>query len=394
MKILQVISSMDPIGGGVSEAVRQLSEAAIAQGCAVEAATLDAPGCKFLAESAFPIHALGPGKTHFAYSARMTDWLAQHAGRFDAIVVNGLWQYHGFAARRAARAAGIPYFVYPHGMLDSYFKRAHPVKHLKKWLFWPWCDYRVLRDAAGVCFTTEEELLSARGSFGLYSAKEVVVNLGIAAPPAGRSRQESAFYARWPELRGKKLVLFLGRIHPKKGCDLAIRAFAEVFSHDAEWQLVLAGPDQMGWQANLESLLPDLQMEGRCTFTGMISGDQKWGALSAADCFFLPSHQENFGVVVAEALACGTAVLISDKVNIWREVEAGGCGLVAPDTLAGTISLLRRWKQMDSAERQRTREKTVPCFEHHFEISQAAARLIQTLRATLARGVAEMYANV
>ncbi len=393
MRILQIISSMDPECGGVTEGVRQLSEAAMAQGCHVEAATLDPPGAAFLRESSFPIHPLGPSLTPFAYSSRMLPWLLQNAGSYDVMVVNGLWQYHSYAARKAALSAGIPYFVYPHGMLDSYFKRTYPLKHLKKWLFWPWGDYRVLRDAAGVCFTTQEERLSAAKSFWLYSARELVVSLGIVAPPSGRVRQAEAFYARFPALRGKRLALFLGRIHQKKGCDLAIRAFAEVLAAEPDWHLVLCGPDQVGWQAELEKLAGALGLNGRLTFTGMLSGDQKWGALRAADFFFLPSHQENFGVVVAEALACGLPVLISDKVNIWREVKEAGAGLVAPDTLAGSIAMLRSWNALGIEPRQRIREKTVPCFEHNFEIRQAAAKLIETLQASVSGDRAHIYAN-
>jgi glycosyltransferase involved in cell wall biosynthesis len=393
MRILQVISSMDPQAGGVTEGVRQLSEAAMALGCQVEAATLDAPAAAFLRESSFPIHALGPAATTFAYSPRMLPWLRERVGSYDAVVVNGLWQYHGYAVRQAAQSAGVPYFVYPHGMLDPYFKRAYPLKHLKKWLYWPWGDYRVLRDAAAVCFTTEEERISAGRSFWLYRAKEVVAGLGIIAPPTDRIRQTSAFHERFPALRGKRLALFLGRIHRKKGCDLAVRAFAEVLACEADWHLVLAGPDQVGWQAELERMAQSLGIGGRVTFTGMISGDEKWGALQAADFFFLPSHQENFGVVVAEALACGLPVLISDKVNIWREVRDAGAGLVAADTLAGAISLLRSWKSFNEEERRRIRERTVPCFEHKFEIRQAAAKLKEALEATVSRERADLYAN-
>jgi glycosyltransferase involved in cell wall biosynthesis len=380
MKILQVVGTMDPRAGGVTEAVRQMSEAAIKLGCDVEAATLDLPGADFAKTSRFPIHALGPFSTAFAYSRRMLPWLLEHGRSYDVLVVNGLWQYHSFAVRQAARKLGVPYVVFPHGMLDPYFKHAHPLKHMKKWLYWPWGDYRVLRDAAAVCFTTEEERLAARQSFWLYAAKEQVLNLGIAPPPGDANVNRAAFYRRYPNLAGKRLAVFLGRIHPKKGCDLAIRAFAEVFGADSDWHLLLAGPDQVGWQAELQKLAASLAIAGRTTFTGMISGDDKWGALQAAEFFFLPSHQENFGMVVAEALACQVPVLISDKINIWREVTQAQAGLVAPDTLAGAVSLLQTWRSMTSDQKTNMRAQTLACFETKFEIRQAASQLVETLR--------------
>src|SRR5262249_6303466 len=132
-----------------------------------------------------------------------------HAAAFDAVVVNGLWQYHGFGTRLALRRLDMPYHVFTHGMLDPWFKRAYPLKHLKKWLYWPWAEYRVLRDAAGVLFTSEEERLLARQSFWLYHAKEHVVAYGTSAPPQNGDALREAFLATHPQLRGKRIVLFL-----------------------------------------------------------------------------------------------------------------------------------------------------------------------------------------
>ncbi len=128
-----------------------------------------------------------------------------------------MWQYPGLAARRAARALGLPYFVYTHGMLDPWFKRAFPLKHLKKLLYWPWGEYRVLRDAAAVCFTCEEEMILARQSFALYKAREAVVSYGTSAPAGDPDTQRAAFLGAYPALQGKRLLLFLSRHPCEKG---------------------------------------------------------------------------------------------------------------------------------------------------------------------------------
>ena len=381
MNVLHVIASMDPRHGGVSEAVRQLAEMSITLGCHVEVATLDIPGQAFLADFPFSVHALGPGRTHFQYCPKLRDWLLANISHYDVVVIHALWQYHSIAVREAALKQKVPYVVYTHGMLDPYFKRAHPLKHAKKWLFWPWGDYRVLRDAKAVLFTTEEECRLARQSFWLYSAREVIAHLGTSGPTVNTEDQRSAFLSLYPVLKNRRLALFLGRIHPKKGCDLAIEAFARVLAADPDWHLVMAGPDQIGWQKDLEQKAANLGIAQRVTWTGMLQGAQKWGALRAAEFFFLPSHQENFGVVVAEALACGTPVLISDKVNIWREIEAEGAGLVAPDTIKGASDLLRTWILLASDGQARLRTGAVPCFEKRFEIGRATAKLLETLKA-------------
>ncbi len=188
-------------------------------------------------------------------------------------------------------------------------------------MYWPWAEYRVLRDAQAVLFTSEEERVLARQSFWLYRCNEIVVNYGTAKPSGNPELELNQFFSRYPELRNKKLVLSMGRIHPKKGYDLLIEAFAKVLGPHSQWHLVIAGPDQVGWQKKLNHRAEQLGVASRITWTGMISGSLKWGAYRAAEIFVLPSHQENFGVVVAEAMAVGLPPLISNKVNIWREIR-------------------------------------------------------------------------
>jgi glycosyltransferase involved in cell wall biosynthesis len=133
-------------------------------------------------------------------------------------------------------------------------------------------------------------------------------------------------------LRGKRLLLFMGRLHPKKGCDLLLEAWATTLANDPAWHLVFAGPDELQWQQTLAARAAALGLADRVTWTGMLRDTMKWSAFFAAEVFALPSHQENFGIAVAESLACGVPVLISREVNIWREIEAVHAGLVASDT--------------------------------------------------------------
>jgi glycosyltransferase involved in cell wall biosynthesis len=306
---------------------------------------------------------------------------------YDAVIVQGIWQYSSFGVWRALRGTATPYFVFPHGMLDPWFKRTYPAKHLKKLLYWPWAEYRVLRDAAAVLFTSEQERLLARESFSLYRCNEVVVNYGTAAPAIDLADAREDFFHAFPQLRGKRLLLFLGRLHEKKGCDLAIRAFAAARKSAAGGQplhLVMAGPaaDEK-YLAHLKRLSQtELSAESGnspVTFTGMLGGSQKWGALSAADAFILPSHQENFGIAVAEALACGTPVLISKEVNIWREIEADQAGYAEDDDLFGTTRVIERWLATPEEVRAVMRGNARECFARHFEIHRATDSLLEAL---------------
>ncbi|HEX8280535.1 MAG TPA: glycosyltransferase, partial [Chthoniobacterales bacterium] len=262
MKILQMVQTLDPSTGGVARAVLSLSQALASRGHATEIVSLDEPRARWVAEAGLPVHALGAGLTSYRYSRTLLPRLREAARAFDRVIVNGLWQYQSFAAWRAFRRAAVPYFVFPHGMLDPWFKRTYPLKHAKKWLYWPWADYRVLRDAAGVIFTSEEERVQARTSFWLYRCTDRVSPLGIEKPAADDCAGE-AFLSAFPELRGRRILLFLGRLHPKKGCDLLVEAFGQLAARHRNVSLVVAGPDQIGWKRELQSVAERLQIAER-----------------------------------------------------------------------------------------------------------------------------------
>lgn len=381
MKILRSTHTVNPALGGPIESIRQSSSALLRRGHAVEIISLDAPDDPWVRETPVPVNALGPGRGSYGYTPRFSDWLEKHRANYDAVIVHGLWQYSSFGVWRALAGTDTPYFVFPHGMLDPWFKRTYPLKHLKKWLYWPWAEYRVLRDAAAVLFTSEEERRLARESFWLYRCHEKLVNYGTAAPANLEAAREK-FFAAFPHLRGQRFLIFLGRLHEKKGCDLLIQAFAEAQSSAATGplHLLMAGPcadDE--YRRDLLRLAAERARSDSIIFPGMLAGEIKWGALSAAEAFLLPSHQENFGIAVAEALACGTPVLISNQVNIWREIEADGAGFIENDDLAGTANLLKRWLATSSETRATMRVNAQKCFRTRFEIERATDSLLAAI---------------
>lgn len=379
-----MVQTLDPSVGGVAPAVLSLSRGLARRGHKIDIVTLDDPAAPWLANNSqawtdLTVHALGVGSTRYRYSKQLLPWLRAHGGSYDCVVVNGLWQYMSFAAWRCLHKTATPYFVFPHGMLDPWFKETFPFKHLKKWLYWPWADYRVLRDAAAVIFTSEEERIQARKSFWLYRCHEAVSPLGLESPSPISSQTKETFLARYPQLRDTRILLFLGRLHPKKGCDILIDALPHHSDPENVISLVLAGPDQIGWEKYLRARVADLDMASRIVFTGMVQGETKQGALASADAFILPSHQENFGISVVEALAVGLPVLISERVNIWREIDEDRAGYVESDDLAGTTRLIERWLATSPAEREVMRANARKCFARRFEINHAAESLLRII---------------
>ena len=348
-------------------------------GIGVEAVCFDEPNAAHFTGMPLVANGLGKGYTKYAFHAGLISWLKSNLFRFDAVVIHGLWAYHSIGAWSVLHKSNVPYFVYTHGMLDPWFKHTYPFKHLKKWLFWPWADYRVLRDASAVLFTCEEERLLASKSFWLYKANERVVKFGAATPPQNTAQLRECFFSEFPYLQGKRLLLFLSRIHEKKGCDLLIEAFARVASAVPDLHLVIAGPGQSGTVAGLEALAKRLGVQHSITWTGMLRGNLKWGAFYASELFILPSHQENFGIAVAESLGCGLPVLISNKVNIWREIYFDGAGLVGGDNLEDTVNNLRCWVDKTEDDRVAMGVQARKTFLDRFTVQAMAKSLLDTI---------------
>lgn len=353
----------------------------VAAGHEVDTVALDTPGTSLDPRlNSRTVYQLGPPHGKYSFAIRLEPWLREHGLSYDIVIVHGMWQYHGYCVAKVARSTGMRYVVFLHGMLDPWFGKRYPWKHLKKWLYWPWGEYRVLRDARFVLFTTAEEMRLARKSFWLYKAREKLVGYGIKARdiPPGAARE--TFLSIYPHLRHTRNLLFLSRIHPKKGCDMLLEAFSCHARTDPTLHLVIAGPDGVGWQSQLTNQATRLGINDRVTFTGMVKDEMKWGAYDAADVFILPSHQENFGIVVAEALASGLPVLTTFQVNIWREIEEAGAGIIAEDTQQGTNKLLERWLELSSNARRAMRDKTIQCFETNFELNTVTAQLLSAIR--------------
>jgi glycosyltransferase involved in cell wall biosynthesis len=383
MRVLYVLRTLDPEWGGPVEGVRRMSQALIALtngATSIEIACSDSPNTTWHSDWNSPVHALGAGKFGmYGYNAGLARWLRSEVKRFDVVVVSGIWMYHSFATSAAASKAGVPYLIYVHGALDPWFKKYYPVKHLKKTLYWKLVEGRVFQDAARVVFTTEEERVLAKNAFHPYRCEEQVISYGTAQPPHPIERMlERQFRQAVPELRDDQYLLYLGRIHEKKGIDLLIKAFSEEGLLE-KTHLVIAGPGETATATALRELANASPARERIHWTGPVYSEQKWGAIRGADALVLPSHCENFGISVAEALGCGVPVLISNKVNIWREVKASGAGLVDDDDRLGTARLLKSWASLPVDAKTAMRTAASRCFQQHYLIQRGAEELHRVL---------------
>ena len=392
---MHIIGSMDPITGGPCQGIRNSNPAMRRLGVYREVVSLDDPASAFLGSDDFPIHALGPAKGMWQYSSKLLPWLVANVHRFDVIVINGLWIFSSYAGWKAVRMAKknskvrqgkIPQlFVMPHGMLDPYFQRApeRRIKPIRNWLYWNLIEKRLLNDADGLLFTSETELLLARETFKGYNPyKEFNVGYGIIPPPAYSKQMKAAFVQKCPLLNDQPYLLFISRVHNKKGVDLLIESYIKLLDKVANLpKLVIAGPglDSVFGKKIYKRATSSPLLRQSILFTGMITGDAKWGAIYGCEAFILPSHQENFGIAVVEALSCSKPVLISDQVNIWREIESGGGGIIAKDTLQGTIELLQKWCNLTLEEKNDIGCSALNVYHRHFDIEHSSNKFYNAI---------------
>lgn len=372
---------MDAKKGGPSEGIRQLQSEITHQNLPIECDIVCLDDDINVKENDYAkVISLGSGKGVFSYSSKLKKWLLDNICNYDVVIIHGLWQYQGYITSKICKKYSVPYIVYSHGMLDPWFKKTYPAKHIKKLIYWMLAEKNVINGAKAVVFTSEEEKILARDSFPFYKPNESVTAYGTAGYTGSSEIALSEFRKRFPKLADKKLILYVGRIHEKKGCDILINSFAELVKNTTEYHLFLAGPDDGKYALELKKLVSDLGIEEFVTWGGMISGEVKWGAYYSSQIFCLSSHQENFGIVVAEALSCSIPVVTTDKVNIWREIEGSNAGSISKDnTDSFTKSLIQFVGEYEKNKNQ-YKENALFCFKNNFDIKLVAKSFTKIIK--------------
>jgi glycosyltransferase involved in cell wall biosynthesis len=356
MKILHVIANLAPRYGGPSQACWEMARAVAQLGHQVSIYTTnqDGPG-ELAVPLSRPVWREGVEVCYFPIQAPRF-WgtslplalaLRRKVPASDLVHIHSLYLFHNLVAGHWCRRFAVPYLVRPHGTLDPFIHRRHRWrKRLMEHLF----EQRNIRQAAALHFTTAEEAkLAAPFTF---QTPGLVVPLGINFDEFAVLPEPGRFRCRYPEIGDKHLILFFGRVNFKKGLDILAKAFGAVARRRQDVHLVIAGPDNEGWGGRVHTWLNEEDIEARTTFTGMLLGPEKLAVLRDASLFVLPSYSENFGLAVIEAMAAGLPVIISDQVNIWREVQASGAGRVIPvDSAALAAQILDLLDKPEAARR-------------------------------------------
>ncbi len=365
MKVLHVIASVDSRAGGPAIAMAGLCKAQRAAGVDVSVlATMRAGSARDVADDlnahGVAVTTVGPTRGGLARHPQLDAVMRSLAREVEVIHAHGIWEEIQVAAARSAVAMCKPYIITAHGMLTPWSLKQ---KWLKKQIYLALRLRKVLNGAAAIHYTSAHERDLSAQAISL-KPPALVEPLGVdlgefeMLPPAGGLR------SRFPQMMGKKIILFLGRIYPGKGVEYLVPALAAMKTRDA--MVVIVGPDQ-NFQATIEQLINRHGVRDRVLFTGMMRGRERLEALVDADLFALPSEHENFGIVVVEALACGTPVVVSDGVALHGEVVAGQVGSsVRVGDVSQLAAELDRWFGDDSLRRAAA-ERARPFVRQHFD---------------------------
>ena len=388
---------MDPKSGGPCQGIRNSNTEMAKLGTTREVVSLDPPDAAFLGMDDFPVHPLGPTTGVWQYTPKLKPWLLTNLSRFDVVIINGIWIFSSYMAWKTLKIIkkqqpnkAPRLFIMPHGMLDPYFQRARGrrLKAIRNWFYWHIIENKVINDADGILFTCKMELMLARQAFSGYKPqKEINVGYGIVAPPEYNIGMYNTFIEKCKGLENKPYLLFLSRIHIKKGVDLLIKSYAAIVNEARTNgreipKLVIAGPglDTTYGKKTLNLVASYPEIKDSVLFPGMLTGDAKWGALYNCDAFVLPSHQENFGIAIVEAMACQKPVLISNQINIWIEIKDSNAGIVVADTFDCTKKMLQQWLNLSLDEREKMGHKASDLFKHLFNVEATSVAFLNAIK--------------
>jgi len=327
LRILHVISSLAPESGGPPAIAAGIAGGQIARGHAVTIATVGNPADQLVPlDPRITIHTSKPdGSPRYAKSLALKSWLQQNILSFDFIHLHSIWQYPTFIASQIARKNNKKYVVLLNGMLEKYSvkQRSFAVKYA----YWLWREKSVLQNAAALHCGNTAEIRKAVP--WIASFPKVIIGNGVAQKEIAALPPRGAFRAAHPEFADRPLILFLSRLHPKKGLDRLLPHWHTVVQARPDVLFIIAGTGDPAYESQIDHLITQHNLQNHVQRVGQIVGPAKWQALVDADLFVLPSHQEGFSMAITEALAAGCVPIVTEECN-YDELASHDCGIVIP----------------------------------------------------------------
>jgi glycosyltransferase involved in cell wall biosynthesis len=313
------------------------------------------------------------GYINYSFSPELFISLNKIVKNYNVVHITAVWNFTVAATAYVCRQAGVPYIISPRGTIypeaiaikSSFIKRSY----LKL------ISYKDLNGATAIHYTSLDEKQKVESSLHL-SAPGIIVPNGIDLSDYADLSRPKNFGKYYPELRGKKYILFLSRINKKKGLDILVEAFAQISASYPELTLVIAGPDNEEYGTHVKEALTKKGVIQNTFFTGLISGEVKLAAYRDAEIFILPSYSENFGMSIVEAMACGTPVIISDQVGIAQDIDQQKAGVVTTTKVESVAKAMNHLLD-NKEERKCIGEKGLKMVREYYNIEAVSKEFIK-----------------
>lgn len=337
-------------------------------------------------------------KAGWQFSLPLAKALKENVKNLDLIHINSLWNFPVAVSSHYCRKYKKPYIISPQGSLYLY---ALNKKYWRKLLYLYFISKRDLKSAAGIHYTTEDEAEKIHPLLVLKNAVIIVPN-GIDLSEFVNLPDKGILRKRYPYLKNKKIILFLGRIHWIKGLDILVKAFSKLVKERNDVHLLIVGGDEEGYGKKIKRLIKDYRLNYRdslptedlktgntksyddtqVTFTGMLTGREKLETLVGSDILILPSYLESFGISAVEAMACGIPTIISDKVGISKKVLQNRSGIVIKTNTESLYNGIQLFLN-DKALRSQIEENARDFVARHYDINKIADKMIGIYRAII-----------
>ena len=375
MRVLYIISTLDPSYGGPVEGVKNVTNALCNLNIHVDILTLDN---SLYNKNLYKARIYNPGFSIFKYGLNLSIffWLFKRRNIYDEVIVNGVWQFHTLISRLALKKNS--YYLYTHGMLDPWFQERYKFKHIKKLIYWFLFERKNLVNSKSVLFTTKKEYQLALKSFPFFKCRPYVTGFGL----NGLKKIKSINIKKFSYIFSQKKTIFLhfGRVDPKKGTDILLEAVNKIFNKRADFALIIAGPDNFRWSQNLKKKYSNLINKKLVYWLGKVTDDEKVFLFKKSNFFILPSHSENFGAVIPEALSVGVPVITTEKVNIYNIIKLMNSGFICQDKCRSLVSTINKSLNLKVSDYKDLKINAFNCFEIYFSMDNYIKKLLNLFK--------------
>jgi len=354
MKLLTVIPGIGASYGGPSKSVTELVEALAHQGIEVDMVTTNADTNRqlevtlqtWIPQGSYRIQYFPYWHVHdYKISPSLTRWLIKNVANYDIVMTHANFSYISSVANWICRSQKVPYVMNPHGMLEPW---ALSYKAWKKRFYYTWFEQPALQNASAIRVLASREI---------DNVKQLHIDTPLMLAPNGIHCEDfetlpnpQIFLQAFPKTQQKSLILFMGRIDPKKGLDLLAKAFAQVHAVFPQTHLVVAGPDNTRFLSTVQGYFKEAGCLDSVTFTGILTGELKFAAFAAADVYIAPSYSEGFSMSVLEGMASSLPCVITTACNFPEATAANAAIVVEIDSEAIANALLRCLNHPDEAK--------------------------------------------